>query len=384
MTNALLTLLRVGLWEKSNENDLPALQACDLGGANLNDNSFMSLVWGEVLKLAEEQSVVGLVAAGVERFTACGIPLTEKLTLLGKCQLIEQQNLVMNQIVADLVMRLRKAGVYALLLKGQGVAQCYERPLWRTCGDVDLFLSDENYNRAKQILLPIAKNIGKEYYYTKHLGMTIESWSIELHGYLRCGLSKRIDQVLDEIRQDVLLGGNVRSWMNGNTQVFLPSADNDTVYIFTHILSHFYKGGIGLRQLCDWCRLLWSYRNEIDVAKLEKRLRKMGLVTEWKAFGVFAVERLGMPIEAMPMYEPTTKWVKKAERINNFIMSVGNMGHNRDMSHFSKKPYLIRKCISMQRRIGDLINHARIFPLDSLRFFPSIMFNGLRSAMRGE
>ena len=39
---------------------------------------------------------------------------------------------------------------------------------------------------------------------------------------------------------------------------------------------------------------------------------------------------------------------------------------------------------SMFRRIGDLINHARIFPLDSLRFFPNIMFNGLRSAMRGE
>lgn len=35
-------------------------------------------------------------------------------------------------------------------------------------------------------------------------------------------------------------------------------------------------------------------------------------------------------------------------------------------------------------RIGDLINHARIFLLDSLRFFPRIMFNGLRSAMRGE
>ena len=47
-------------------------------------------------------------------------------------------------------------------------------------------------------------------------------------------------------------------------------------------------------------------------------------------------------------------------------------------------PYLIRKCISMGRRIGDLINHARIFPLDSLRFFPRIMFNGLRSAIRGE
>ena len=67
-----------------------------------------------------------------------------------------------------------------------------------------------------------------------------------------------------------------------------------------------------------------------------------------------------------------------------FVLKAGNMGHNRDMSHFSKYPYLIRKCVSMGRRIGDLINHARIFPLDSLRFFPRIMWNGLRSAVRGE
>ena len=49
-----------------------------------------------------------------------------------------------------------------------------------------------------------------------------------------------------------------------------------------------------------------------------------------------------------------------------------------------KDPYVIRKCFSMGRRIGDLINHARIVPLDSLRFFPRIMFNGVRSAIRGE
>ena len=79
-----------------------------------------------------------------------------------------------------------------------------------------------------------------------------------------------------------------------------------------------------------------------------------------------------------------SRYDKKADRIMEFILKSGNMGHNRDMSHFSKYPYLIRKCVSMGRRIGDLINHARIFPLDSLRFFPTIMWNGVRSAMRGE
>ena len=79
-----------------------------------------------------------------------------------------------------------------------------------------------------------------------------------------------------------------------------------------------------------------------------------------------------------------SRFDKKAERIMGFVLKAGNMGHNRDMSHFSKKPYLVRKCVSMGRRVGDLVNHARIFPQDSLRFFPRIMFNGVRSAIRGD
>ena len=110
----------------------------------------------------------------------------------------------------------------------------------------------------------------------------------------------------------------------------------------------------------------------------------MGLVTEWKAFAAFAVDYLGMPPEAMPMYSPDKKWKRKADKICAFILKVGNFGHNRDMSYFAKYPYLIRKVCSIGRRCGDVIRHVRIFPLDSLRFFPYIMFNGIRSAVRGE
>lgn len=45
---------------------------------------------------------------------------------------------------------------------------------------------------------------------------------------------------------------------------------------------------------------------------------------------------------------------------------------------------VVRKALSVFWRIGDLINHVRIFPLDSLRFSFTIMKNGLVSAMRGE
>ena len=108
----------------------------------------------------------------------------------------------------------------------------------------------------------------------------------------------------------------------------------------------------------------------------------MGLMSEWKAFGAFAVEVLGMPVEAMPMYDASNRWKRKAKRILSFILMSGNMGHNRDNT-FRSRPFLVRKTYSMCRRIGDVFNHAQIFPLDSLRFLPRLLLNGVRSAVNG-
>ena len=209
---------------------------------------------------------------------------------------------------------------------------------------------------------------------------------MELHGSLRVGLPKRINRVLDEIYTDTFNNGSVHSWNNNGTQIFTLSKENDIVYVFVHFFNHFYKEGVGLRQICDWCRLMWIYRNEIDVKKVEERIKRAGLVTEWKAFYSLASKYLGMPdlVQGSGLMVHDSRFDKKADRIMEFVLKAGNMGHNRDMSHFSKYPFLARKCVSMGRRVGDLINHARIFPLNSLRFFPRIMWNGMKSAVRGE
>lgn len=364
---AFFALVRAGLWEKDVE--LRKYGATD---------------FEEIMRLAEEQSVVGLVTAGLEHVVDVKVPQECLLQFIGSTLQIEQQNKDMNAFIEQLIEKLRKADIYTLLLKGQGIAQCYEKPLWRASGDVDLFLSKDNYEKTKEFLLPLASTTEKEEAYKKHIGITINEWVVELHGYLRCGLSSRINRVLDKLQRDVFYNGNVRSWINGKTHVFMPGADDDIPYVFTHILNHFYKGGIGIRQICDWCRLLWTYRKTLNRKLLESRIEEMGLVTPWKAFAAFAVEYLGMPTEAMPFYEKSEKGDRKAHQISEFIMMTGNFGHNRDMGYYSKYPYLIRKVLSTGQRIGDLIRHARIFPLDSVRFAPYIMYRGIVSAVRGE
>lgn len=355
--------------------------------------------WNYIYQLAQEQSVQGIVLCGLEELRSKGIELSVPKVLLlqwiGEVQMIEQRNKAMNVYIAELIEEMRSVGIYTLLVKGQGLAQCYERPNWRSSGDVDLLLSKDNYEKAKAFILPKGVLTEPEEAGKKHFAMQVGQWAVELHGTLRVGLSKRMDRVLDKVQHDIFYGGQVRSWMNGQTQVFLPAANEDVVYVFAHILQHFYKGGIGLRQICDWCRLLYTYRDSLNHGLLEQRIKSAGLMSEWKAFGAFAVELLGMPVEAMPLLDVRCKKEdgrceidanlrKKADKICKFILEVGNFGHNRDNSYFQKHSYFVQKSISAWRRVKDLCRHATIFPLSSVRFFFGIMHNGIFSAVRGE
>lgn len=393
-TQAFFELVRAGLFPVHGE------------GVMVNGSFFEDVDWSEVYRMAEEQSVVGLVSAGLDWFkiqdSRFKVPQTVVLQFVGQTLQIEQRNKAMNEFVARLIEKLRQNDIYALLVKGQGIAQCYEKPLWRSCGDVDLLLSEDNYEKAKKVLIPLASDVETEFTHFKHSGMTINGWLVELHGTLHSRLSGRVDRMVDGVQGEVFYGGKVRSvTFNANVnlnhndnikaasevQVFLPAPNEDVIFVFTHILHHFFFEGIGLRQFCDWCRLLWAYRDSLDVRLLEQRLRKAGLMSEWKAFAAFAVEYLGMPVEAMPLFNEddnhNDNLKKKAERICRFVMEVGNFGNNQRRD-FSGMSYMKRKFVSFWGRLSDMLRHFRIFPLDSIRFFGGVLRSGLHAAVRGE
>ena len=328
-----LELVRAGLWEKE---------------AYLS--KYGEIDYNEVMRLAEMQSLDGLVTAGIEHVQDVKVPQDVVLQFVGNSLQLEQRNLVMNKFVAKLIDNLRMENMYAVLVKGQGLAQCYERPHWRASGDIDLLLSDSNHRKAISSLIPLSSSHKNGGDYSKEYAVTIDDWMIELHGSLRTGLSGRVDKMVDEVQNDVFCGGNVRSWDNYGTTVFLLSPDNDVFFVFTHFIKHFYKEGMNLRQICDWCRLLWTFKNSLDYELLELRIRKSGLMSEWKAFAALAVENLEMPVKAMPFYD--SRFKVKSERILKHILK--------------GEPY---------NKVRDTWAIGKIFPWHTLKFSPAIFFN---------
>lgn len=358
-TNTFLALVRAGLWEQE---------------ARLIP--FGKVDYEEVMRLAEEQSVVGLETAGLEHVTDVKVPQEVLLQFIGQTLQIEQQNKAMNQFAESLINRLRENGINALLIKGQGVAQCYEKPLWRSSGDIDLLLDNENYEKAKRLLVPIADAAGNENTVTMHLPITIKGFEVELHGKMPFELSRHADDVVDEVLNSSLCEKGIRVWQLNGTDVLLPNADNDVIIVFMHYLKHFFVEGVGLRQICDWCRLLWSFRDSLDSGLLESRIRKAGLMTEWKVFAALAVNTLGMPVEAMPFYD--ARFNAKGERALKRVLKTGNFGHNNDLSYVAKYSGARYKIVAIWRRLCDFASLVPMFPVDAPRFFVTYLFGKVK------
>ncbi len=357
-----LALVRAGLWEQ-----------------DVRLSEYSSIDYQAVYTLAEEQSVMGLVAAGIEHIVDVKIPKEIALSIAGNALQLEQRNLAMNKFIGLLNNKLKKSEVFAILVKGQGIAQCYERPLWRASGDVDLLLDEVNYHKAKEVLIPLTKEIEEENTRTLHQGLFIDTWEIELHGSLRGELWKSIDKCLDKVQEDTFKNKRFRDCKLCN--VNLPAPDNDLIFIFTHILQHFFIGGIGIRQICDWCRLLWIYSPEINVDLLKQRLHKMGLMSEWKSFAALAVHSLGMPADLIPLYDSSQLWEKKSRRIIMCIFKTGNFGHNKNENIKEKDSFLVRKVMAVRNYTAEAFSHFIIFPLDTLKVWFSMMKSGTLSAL---
>lgn len=358
---AFFALLKAGLWERE-------VRLLPYGKVD-----FQALY-----HLASEQKIVGLIAAGLGRVSDTKVSDTDMFPFGGDVLKMEQQNRYMNVFISHLFVLLSEEHVSALLVKGQGIAQCYERPLWRKNGDVDLLLDERNYELAKGVLLPISKKIGKEDTALKHQDMTIKGITVELHGTLHGRLSDRMDKVIDDIQSECLQNHKTRTWRCGDTDVPLPSADNDVLFVFTHILHHFFIEGVGLRQICDWCRLLWTYRDTLDVALLEKQLRKMGLMSEWKAFAALAVEWLGMSSVAMPLYDERFK--AKGNRIMKLVLASGNFG--KSLRTQRSRHYWLRKLQAAWHKTKGFVRIVLIFPKDSLAFFVHYLMDATRLVIR--
>ncbi len=362
------SVLRAGLWGKT---DILPGQETD---------------WKHIYMYAREQTVVGLVADGISvlrKTTPLTLPADVQNAFMQSVLGSEMRNRQMNATLSHISKVLAENGVNAVVLKGQGVALDYPQPMHRQPGDIDFLLDDEGYRTASELLTPKASKVEKENPEKKHLGMYFGDVEVELHGTARADFGKKVNTLMDNMQKDMFLRSDFRAWDCGGIRILLPSADFDAVFIFMHFIQHFYHGGLGLRQICDWTMHLHRFSSDIDINLLESRLTELHMKNEWRIFGWMAVNMLGLPVDEMPFYDLSCG--NMAEKVWESMKISGNFGKKLNAGRdVDNEQYIYRKIKSFVGHIGWLSRHLGVSVYNTSRAFATMLSNGVSSVFKGD
>lgn len=307
--------------ERMNLRDLfLKILGCSLWGEAF-DGQLSIKEFREVLSLAEEQTVFGLVLDALKDARVEGMEdKTPLFEAIGVMEQIKQQNRVVNAELAEFASLCEKNGLPYVVVKGQTVGSLYPEPLLRQSGDIDFLVHGEGC-----MVKGFAVALGVEIPKMKEMEVGFERYGIsyELHTGLRGWAKKEHqegwDDLIDKEWQDehyVEIGGQ---------KVRTLSPTVNAAYIFIHLFFHFIREGVSLRQMCDWTMVLHHYKEEIDRDKLMEILLDLGMFDAYCAFGTILVDKLGLPLRELPVpiNDEDRKWQGK---ILDDVFKGGNFG----------------------------------------------------------
>jgi len=299
----------------------------ELWGTKLSFSQLSHTEFEELMEMAGEQTVTGLVGDCLIK-NNIKLEREDALGLYAKMKAIEKANARVNENLVSFVNFMERKGIDYIIVKGQVAGSFYPNPDARMSGDVDLYFVGENYEKIKGL---VEQRLGKQLSKLsdgKHVEFEVNGVIFELHDKLSRLATRKHQAYWDQMIDNAILAGTDTVMINGK-EIKTLSATYNAMYIFVHLFYHMTASGVGLRQLCDWARVLYNPNlndnHNVDANRLEEILKELGYLKAYKAMGAFLVEYLGLPEEQFPfvLTEKDRKWV---EIIKKNILKRGNFG----------------------------------------------------------
>lgn len=285
--------------------------------------------WTEMYAEPERQAVTGILLQGIERLPAEQRPSQEiLLQWIGVGQMIEQQNRLLDERCKWLLDKLKNAGLDGTILKGQGIAQLYDKELrsQRQSGDIDVYV---NCGIRKALAFAKSQGLKDVEWDYKHLHLNLwDDIEVEMHYRVEVLLNlwknRRLQKWFQKHQDAMFCNLNHNDNLN---EIVTPTVEFNVFYILLHIYRHFLYEGVGLRQIVDYYFVLKAIANTDSTDKTDYALEavsQFGMEKLAKGLMWMMHEALGMPREWM-LWEPNEK---EGKYILEEVMAGGNFGHH--------------------------------------------------------
>lgn len=236
-----------------------------IGTEEVGNCNFEGVSWQAVYALARKQGVLAIAFDGLTKLFehdkefAKSFPQPLKLQWINAVFNIEQRYERQRVVCAELAEKWAEQGVKTLCMKGLAFSTFYPVSNHRECGDFDCYLYDD-YKKGNDIARALGAKVDDGWY--KHSEIIYRKVMIENHRFIvavRGGKKmKNLHTLLDNIART-----EERKQLF-DTQIEMPSAMFNALFMSYHSLTHFLSEGIRLRHLLDWALFLKKEQNNLD------------------------------------------------------------------------------------------------------------------------
>lgn len=343
-------------------------------------NQFSAVEFRDVVPLAEQQTVLGLVFDVLKDKHIEG--LTDKKTVfdaMAKAENIKRQNTIVNKELTEFADRCNQQEIDYIVVKGQTIGCLYPNHELRQAGDIDFMFPvepamerDKNYEIQRSKMATIFPEVKlPEKIMEGEVEFTRNGILYELHTSLRGWAKKRHQEIWDNLMEKV--------WQEkyfveiDEVRVRTLSPTLNAAYVFIHLFFHFIREGVSLRQLCDWAVVLHYYNAEIDKDRLIRILLELDMFDAYCAFGTILVDELGLPKKEFPVSldDNDREWKGK---ILEDIFRGGNFGKLHHQAHSSWKFKVETMCVALR----NSFRYYRLCPSEVGGMIPRLLKGNLK------
>ena len=220
----------------------------------------------------------------------------------------------------ELLDRLSRNDIPAVILKGAAAAVYYPAPSRRSMGDIDFLVPQDLYDKAEDLLKTSGyKMVHDRSENPRHSMFAKGGINFELHHHFSHDGTNIEEYLIDGLHHAVT------EEIDGHQFRMLPSLPNGLV-LLDHMRSHL-ASGMGLRQVIDWMMYVDKvvnddyWNNTLMVVAKEKELNILSVVAT-----KMCIQYLGLP--------NTITWCNEADdslctELLNYIFSSGNFGRKK-------------------------------------------------------
>ena len=277
--------------------------------------------WTAIKALADAHGLSAIVLDGINEVLKSNSQLSTlnsqlKLSWIGEVmQNYEGRYASYEKAIGSLAGFYNQHGYKMMVLKGYACSLDWPNPKHRPCGDIDIWLFNQQAAADKELVSSFKFKID-----SSHHHHTVFGWggfSVENHyDFINVHHHKsnaEFEKILKQLGEDdshfVVLNGE---------NVYLPSPNLHALFLLKHLMMHFASEGIMLRQVVDWGFFVEKHSKDVDWNYVQEVLERFGVHQMFNTINAICVRDLGFDVAYFPtvQFDPNLR-----DRVVNEILA---------------------------------------------------------------